>query len=114
MCTFHAAAANEDFRCAVLDLHWRKQEMIASHSYFQRTEELSGKGQTGKYASAGVTLLGSRSHQRILEASTAVDAAVAICERSHDTESLSVFGVRLGHQTLSSVIVVTAGQIVLF
>eukprot|EP01044_Picomonas_judraskeda_P001132 COSAG03_NODE_62_length_15480_cov_14.902412_6_plen_163_part_00 len=114
ICTFHAAAANDDFRFAILDLNWRKQEIIASHSHFQRTEEHSSKQATGVYESAGMTLLGSRSHQRLLEASAAVDTAVAICERSQDTESLSVFGVRLGHQFLSSVIVVTAGQILLF
>jgi hypothetical protein len=27
--TFHAAGANDDFRLAVVDLNWRKQEMVA-------------------------------------------------------------------------------------
>ena len=54
------------------------------------------------------------SHQRLVSASAAIDAAVGICEWGHEIEGLSVFGVRLGHQVLSSVAVITAGQIVLF
>ncbi len=111
MCTFHASAANDDFQYVILDLNWRKHEMIASHSRFQRVEKPSDVRSTAECESVEAEL---RSHRRLLEASAAVDVAVAICDRSHNVESLSVFGVRLGHQVLTSVAVVTAGQIVLF
>jgi hypothetical protein len=38
------------------------------------------------------------SRRGVLESSAAIDAAVDICRWGHETEGLSVFGIRLGHQ----------------
>ena len=100
MTTFHASGANDDYRMAILDLSWRKQEMVAlSHA------RPAGKQEKGDDAST---------RQGVLESSAAINAAIEICQWGHETESLSVFGVRLGHQVLTSVAVVTAGQVALF
>ena len=88
---------------AILDLSWRKQEMVAlSHA------RPAGKQEKGDDAAAAST------RQGVLESSAAINAAIEICQWGHETESLSVFGVRLGHQVLTSVAVVTAGQVALF
>ena len=88
---------------AILDLSWRKQEMVAlSHARPARKQE---KGDDAAAAST---------RQGVLESSAAINAAIEICQWGHETESLSVFGVRLGHQVLTSVAVVTAGQVALF
>lgn len=108
--TLHASAANDDYRQAILDLVWRKQEMVVTANaaaapplplHGTVSGSKAGKEQGGKAVN-------------VVESSLAIDAAIGICRWGHETEGLSVFGVRLGHQVLTSVAVITAGQIVLF
>ena len=80
---------------AILDLSWRKQEMLAL-SHAKSAQE------KGDDAAAST------------QCCAAIDAAIDICRYGHDTEGLSVFGVRLGYHVLTSVAVVTAGQVALF
>ena len=115
VCTVHASAANDDFRLAIVDLNWRKQEMIAAHSKSSCTRPLHEQLHATVADDTSSRLAESlNSHRWLASATAAIDAAVGICEWGHEIEGLSVFGVRLGHQVLTSVAVVTAGQIVLF
>lgn len=120
--SLHASGANDDFQKAILDLVWRKQEMVAAvananaataaaaaarpHTEGHVEREAGGRGGEG----------GIKAHHTndVLESGMAIDTAIEICRSGHATEGLSVCGVRLGHQVLTSVAVVTAGQVVLF
>ena len=119
--SFHASGANDDFQAAILDLMWRKQEMVASHASdvvmhstpADIAKEKIGADGAGAGREAAAANPG-RQQMLVMESSTAIDAAVGICRWGHESEGLSVFGIRWGRQVLTSVAVVTAGQVVLF
>jgi hypothetical protein len=87
---------------------WREQEMVAAVA--------QKHGQKRPEAGHELSEDGGQQHERrgVLESHIAIDAAVGVCRWGHETEGLTVFGLRLGPQVLTSVAVVTAGQVVLF
>ena len=94
ICASQGAAANNEYQQQILDLAWRKQEVLQRAAAVRDPTE------------------GQR--RRAAESSEAIDNTSAILQWSHETEHLAVFGVRLDHTTLMSMAVVTAGQILLF